>query len=332
MMDSSIDNPLGENPTYAEALAAAGQAGAQSLLFDLSVAEPPYPKIPLDLVTQVKLVEATRLMCFIGKGPGDVFVDQQIPFRRLGVESLDWLEQAGIPARRRFAPLAAQDHYIGLFGSEERLPVSSDKAGRFFGLFIHCLAIESELLIAMQYYHGLGLATHSFPLSVISQLLSPEEAEGIRLSSMNQIDIRELRGRIFFEYCVLMIRAQWDKMVRLSCLVFDINPDWDSIAKGTAALDMKARDGTSSLHPFCRYHLSAFVDIAKERLPENGWLQLQRNALMHKGGQHSSGFLPQAKSFHSTTELWLKMRDGHNWLREAMMAALIVFLTRKSAT
>lgn len=324
------DNLFGEGRTYAEALAAVDESDYRSVLFEFSVPRPPYPDIPLDPITQVKLATATRLMAFIGRGPGDVPVAQQIPYRKLRIQSLEWLEKAGIPARREFAPLAASDCYITLFGSEGRLPVSSDKAGQFFGLFVHCLAIESELLIAMQYYHGLGLATQSIPLSIWTGFLSPDDVEGMRLASINQINIRELRGRIFFEYCVVMIRAQWDKIIRLCCLVFDLNANWDSVSKGILALEKKLGDTGSSLHPFCHYHLDTFVGIAKERLSEDGWLQSQRNALLHKVGQHSSGVLPQAKSVHSTTELWQKVRDEHNWLREAMMAALATFLTAKT--
>jgi len=299
----------------------------------MSTIHPPHPNSRIDHATQVKLATIAVVMASVGRLPGDFPVtkfDQPITYRELGKQSLDWLEKYGIPARRDFAPLAA-DSYIELFDSCDRLPVSEKEAGRFFGRLIHCLLIETQILITKQYYHGLGLYKHGVPLSMLSEVLPSKAIQGMQLARLNKFNFDELHGMVFLQYCAVMIRAQWDKLTRLSCLVFGLDLNWDSILKGWTALDQRVVR-KKDLHSWCRDHLQVFIEIARSRLAKDGWLKRFRDPLLHDVGQHSAGVVPHKKSTETTSEMWDKVCDEHNWLREAMMAALVVFISKGSST
>ena len=271
-------------------------------------------------------------MASVGTLPGDLPVtefDRPITYRRLEEQSLEWLEECGIPARRNFAPLAASS-YIELLGNRDRLPVSEQEAGRFFGRLIHCLLVETQILIAKQFYHGLGLHKHGVSPSMLAEVLPPETMQGMRLARLNVLDFDELHGRIFLEYCAVMIRAQWDKLTRLSCLVFGLDWNWNRISDGWKALEQRAAR-KEELHPWCRYHLKVFIEIAQSRLAETGWLKGFRDPLLHDVGPHSAGIVPHKESLETTSEMWDQVCDEHDWLREAMMAALVVFISKRSS-
>jgi hypothetical protein len=327
---NSTKGAKGSDLTYAEALEAAGRARVTSMAVPISVIHPLHPKLQVDPAIQVKLVMVTKAMVAVGRSPGDLPVtkfDRPVRYRRLKERSLEWLERFGIPARRDFAPLAARD-YIWLFGNGDRLPVSEKDAGRFFSRLIHCLLIETQILIAKQYYHGLSLYKQGVPLSMLSEALPSETIQGMQLASLNTIDLDQLHGMIFLEYCAVMIRAQWDKLTRLSCLVFGLKWNWGSISEGWRVLEKIANE--EELHPWCRHHLQVFVKIAQDRLAGSGWLKRFRDPLLHDVGQHSAGVVPHKKSLETTSEMWDKVCDEHDWLREAMMAALVVFLSAKA--
>jgi hypothetical protein len=76
--------------------------------------------------------------------------------------------------------------------------------------------------------------------------------------------------------------------------------------------------------------LKIFLEIANERLAEGAWLKTFRDSLTHSVGQHSLGVVPHRTSSLTTSELWDKMCEEHNWLREAMMTLLIVFAFKNS--
>ena len=126
-----------------------------------------------------------------------------------------------------------------------------------------------------------------------------------------------------------MIRAQWDKLARLSCMTFGLKTNWDSISDGLNILG-KFVDDNDKLHPWCIMHFRFFIDIAKERVAQDGWLKGFRDPLLHDVGQHSSGVAPHKKSIETTSEMWDKVCDEHNWLRERMMALLTSFISAKA--
>ncbi len=274
-------------------------------------------------------------MTSIGRLPGDFPVskfDRPVKFRRLENESLDWLEKYGVSARREFAPLAAKD-YIWLFGAEDRLPVAKEGAGSFFNRLIHLLLIETQIILAKQYYHGLGLYD---PLPSFSKTIAeafPDESPGdLQLASLGETEFAQLHGRIFLEYCAVMIRAQWDKLTRLTCFVFGAKTSWGSISDGLKALVDLLNNDERKLPDWCQKHLQVFTHIAQERVSESGWLKGFRDPLLHDVGQHSTGVLPHKKSIDTTSEMWNKVCDEHDWLREATLALLASFISAKFAT
>jgi hypothetical protein len=318
------------NLSFAEMLAKFSKGRIIGMSASASYINPPYPKLPLDAATQVKLFVVAGLMVTLSSAPGTISVDQTIPFRKLPEPSLQWLEKAGVYARRSFAPLAAD--YIHLFGGDQRLLDREPKnVGRFYGLLIHCLLVEVQLLVNSQYFHGLGLVTQPIPLWWWNELVpSAEQADAtqMKLLDLNNVTLLELYGRIFYEYYLVMVRAQWDKIIRLTCLFFGLRPNEDSSQAGLSALGEHLKRNKDSLHPSCMYHLKIFQDIATERLKkQGGWLVPNRDNLLHFVGEHSVGVIPHKKSEQTTTELWEQVKNEHNWLREAMLAMLIAFLT-----
>lgn len=320
--------------TYAEALEAVAQRRVLGAV-PLGLPIPPYPDSQVDPITQVKLNAVTVIMMLIGQGPGDFPVaefDRPVEYRRLQKKSLDWLEQYGIPARQTFAPLAAKGFYIWQFGDDDRLPVPAENAGLFFGRLIHFLLIETQIITAKQYYHGLGLyQPGGDPLSIpmLNELFPPEAVQGMQLNKLLQAELNQMHGRIFLDYCVVMLRAQWDKLLRLTCLTLGLDRNFDSISDGLKAIEQKLDNGGKKLHPWCNYHLRVLIEIAKERLFEDGWIKEFRDHLLHDVGPHSAGVVPHKKSLETTSELWDRMCNEHDALREATMAALAAFLSVK---
>lgn len=316
--------------TYEQALRAASRARARSIVPELSVLAPPFPDSNVDPVIQVKLAAITQLMAVLGQLPGDyprAKFDRPIRYRALSQASLDWLEHCGIAARG-LVPLATRA-YIPLFGTEESSPVPQQSVGRFWGRLIHWLTIETQVTIAKQFYHGLDLYQAYFPLAMLAEML-PDEAEGMQLASLPAIDFTQLHGMLFLEYCAVMIRAQWDKLIRLSCLPFGVSHNWRSISDGLAALGQKL-DTAIDLHPWCLHHARTLLQLAKERTAEDGWLKSFRDPLLHDVGEHPAGVIPHRRSLQTTSEMWDHVCDEHDWVREGMMATLAVMISIKSA-
>ena len=126
-----------------------------------------------------------------------------------------------------------------------------------------------------------------------------------------------------------MIRAQWDKLVSLGSVVFDRKQNWDSIFEGLRDLDQHISNSTD-INSGVNAYFKIFLEIANERLGEDAWLKGFRDSLVHSVGKHSLGVAPQKTSSMTTSELWEKMCEEHNWLREAMMTILIVFAYKYS--
>ena len=295
------------------------------MLLPISPREKPYPDFPVDTATQIKLLTAIAMMAFVGRGPGDFPNDQAINYRKLSFASIRWLKTVGIPADRDFAPLGA--NYLFVFDGGRKFPDPASTSV-IYSRILHCLVIETQLLVAIQYFHGMGLYMPGNSLSLWSQILSPEEFADTRMATLTQADLRELRGRVFFEYGVVMIRAQWDKLVRLACTIFGLRDRWNSVSDGLG--DLQEKTAKAELNPFCRQHLNFFLEIATDRLKvqdQGGWLKPYRDNLLHFVGGHSAGVIPQAKSFETTSQLWEHVLDEHHWFREAFMSLMIVFLT-----
>ncbi len=236
---------------YAQALTAMAHARPRASMPLTSVLQPPHPElIPTEIgrdqrhgaaAIQINLMNAVTLMGLIGTMPnGDFAFDQSIHYRRLSARSLEWLQVAGVNVKGKYAPLTAD--YVLLFAGGERLPTPAD-SGKFFSALAECLLTETQILIAMQYFYGLGLYNPSGPQTLMNQvfaaqkevpieerLFSDENIKGIRLAQIPSVDLEQLHGRVFLEYCVVMLRAQWDKLVGLSRLVFGFPPSWaDSV-------------------------------------------------------------------------------------------------------
>jgi len=328
-------NPLVRSSlTYAQALEATGQARRN--LF--TVIEYPKPDFDIGTHTQNKLASIVEMMDGIGKSSGDFpkeKFDQAITFHKLPIEAIEWLEKAGIPARRT-SPLSTLA-YRDLFASEKYFPIEKEIIEKFFSHFIHCLLVETQIIIAKQYYQGLGLhqpkkpsILEAFPNIAPQFKAELKEAEEMGMDLLT-IEVDQLHGRIFLEYCTVMIRAQWDKLVSLSCLMFGLRQNWGSISDGLKALDQHINT-SDKLDPGCKHYSKIFLDIANERLSEKAWLKGFRDSLLHQVGQHSLGVAPQRTSSFTTSELWDKMCDEHNWLREAIMVILLAFVFKGSKT
>ena len=227
--------------------------------------------------------------------------------------------------------------YRDLFANENSFPIEKEIIEKFFSHFTHCLVVETQIIIAKQYYQGLGLhqprkpsILETFPNLAPQYIAELQEADEMGMDLLT-IEFNQLHGRIFLEYCAVMIRAQWDKLVSLSCLMFGLRQNWGSISDGLKALEQHINT-SDNLDPGCKHYCKIFLDIANERLSEKAWLKGFRDSLLHQVGQHSLGVAPQRASSFTTSELWDKMCDEHNWLREAMMVILLVFVFKGPMT
>jgi len=313
--------------TYAQALEATGKARLNLI----AAVDPLQADLGIGSHTQAKLQAIVGTLDNIGRWPGDFpreKFDQAITYRKLPPKAVDWLVKAGIPAKS-ISPFATSA-YRDWFARTNNYPISEEIIEKFFSHLIHCLVVETQIIIAKQYYQGLDLYRPKLP-SLLEAFpnIAPEfkaelqEAYDVG-TDKNTIEFHELHGRIFLDYCVVMIRAQWDKLVSLNCLIFGLNQNWKSIFDGLNDLErhISTLDG---LNPGCKAYFKIFSDIANERLAEGAWLKTFRDSLMHGVGQHSLGVVPHRKSSYTTSEFWDKMCEEHNWLREAMMTMLVVF-------
>ncbi len=311
--------------TYAEALDAVGKA--RPYLF--AVLGKLQPNLLIDIPTQAKLITALSAMMFIGRGPGDFSVekfDKPITFHKLSRESIEWLEKGGLHPRRKFAPLAS-DNYAYLFGSGSSAPVKKEKLYRFFGLLIHCLLIETQILVAKQYYYGTGLYKPNDSNPVFGNRFPHEAFQQGALQKLGGVEIDQLHGRIFLEYCAVMIRAQWDKLALLQSIVFDVKINSHKILKILSTIKGNLNN-RKDLHYWTKQHSILFIEIAEEQISENGWLKNFRDPLIHGIGQHSSGVIPQNRSIESTSQMWDKVCAEHNRIREGMFCLLASIISK----
>lgn len=314
--------------TYAEALKAADRARVRIIVPVINE----QPELRVDRITQTKLATIIATMETIGTVPGDVPAnefDEPITYNRLPEKSRQWLNRYGIPVDRERAPLGSRA-YAWIFGSSERLPVSQENEGRFFSRLIHCLLLETQILVARQYFHGLGLYKANTSISLLSEVFPSDLRQDLLLSTLHKVEFDQLHGRIFLEYCAVMMRAQWDKLTRLFCLVLDLSWNWNSVTDGLKAIEDRFEKEQGHFHRWCSYHGHIFIGIANERLAESGWLKQFRDPLLHDVGQHSVGVVPNPRNLETTSEMWDRVREEHNWLREAMMAMLISFISKNT--
>lgn len=285
----------------------------------------------IDTTIQAKLITANTAMMSVGRLFGDFPVNKfesAITYHYLRQESLTWLENCGVHVNRQFAPLAV-DNYVRLFGTEETLPVKKGDLNLFFEFFIHCMLIEAQIILAKQYYHGLGLYQKDAADSILSPDLPDKFPTSDLSNKLGEIEYDQFHGRIFLEYCAIMIRAQWDKLIRLQGLVFELKHNWDKISKGIKLVKAHL-DKEKGLHPWSKYHSELFIRIAEERVSEDGWLKHFRDPLLHNIGQHSSGVLPRKNSLETTSQMWDKVCDEHNALREGILCLLASFISKNT--
>jgi hypothetical protein len=315
--------------TYAEALEATGKARVTQFM----VLDNIQSNLAISAATQTKIMTTVAIMDGIGKLPGDFSkekFDKPITYHKLPAEAIEWLKKYGFRAQE-LTPFVTYS-YGGLFANKDHCIVDESITEKFFSHLIHCMLTETQIIIARQYYHGLGLYRPRTPnlLDMIEKIPSEFQAEiqaALDTGLLNQIAVDQLHGRIFLEYCVIMMRAQWDKLVSLSCLVFGLKQNWASIFDGLKALDSKISK-LEGVHPACKAYLKIFLEIAGQRLAEGSWLRIFRDSLLHGVGQHSLGVIPHKSSSMTTSELWDKVQEEHNWLREGMMAMLIAFAVK----
>lgn len=309
---------------YAEYLEAAGRERVKSI----TTLDPLLPNLAIDDITQKKLMSVINIMDGIGKMPGDFpkeKFDQPITFHRLPADAIEWLGKNGFRANKT-TPFATYS-YRQLFASKEFCVVEEKIIEKFFSHLIHCLLVETQIILARQYYYGLGFYTKSSPIIDLSGKFPAEIIELFSQPRFNQIAIDQLHGKIYVDYLAVMIRAQWDKLVSLCCFVFGLKQNWDSISDGIKALTQEV-ESNKDLHAACIASLKVFLMIASERTIPEGWLKNYRDSLLHGVGQHSSGVVPHKKSVQTTSELWDKICEEHNCLREGMIALLIAFATK----
>ena len=315
--------------TYAQAL----EAAAEARITQFMVLDKLQPNLAIANATQTKLMATVAIMDGIGKLPGDFpkeKFDKPISYHKLPQEAIDWMKKYGFRVQE-FTPFVTYG-YGNLFASKAYNFIDEKNIEKFFSHLIHCLLTETQIIIGRQYYHGLGLYRPRTPnlLDLIDKIPTEFQDEiqaAFDTGLLNQIAVDQLHGRIFLEYCVIMIRAQWDKLVSLSCLVFGLKQNWASIFDGLRALDSKI-SSLEGVHPACEAYLKVFLEIASERLAEGSWLRIFRDSLLHRVGQHSLGVAPHRSSSMTTSELWDKVQEEHNWLREGMMAMLIAFIVK----
>lgn len=271
---------------------------------------------------QEKFTSLAWLMLMAGSPPGQKPIDQTIHYEKLNRgQILEWLEQMSIPARSQIAPFRAP--WADLLKNGTRLP-SQKSVEKFFGLLIDCFVMETQLVVNQFYYERLQIDLNDIPISILAQFIHEEELHRMRVEKIIVPEIRELYARNFLDFHILMVRALWDKTVRLACLAFGLNPNTKSVSKSLENLESLHEISTAA-KPF----FDVFISIAKEQLKdkeEGGWLRLVRDSLTHDTGQHSFGVLPQAKSIATSFELWNRIKLEQNWLREALMALLTTLL------
>jgi hypothetical protein len=315
------------SPTYAEALEIVGKARPKSF----AIFGQFQPNLLIDESTQTRLFTATSAMMLIGRGPGDFPVtqfDKPITFHKLTTESIEWLEKSGLNPRREFAPLASE-YYAYILGGKETAPVTKERLNEFFGILIECLLVETQILVAKQYYHGMGLYQKGDSNPVFGDAFPNRVFQQELLYKLGELEIDQLHGRIFLEYCAVMIRAQWDKLALLQSMVFDVSISSNKISKIINAIESKLKS-KDDLHYWTKRHSLLFLEIAKERVSENSWLKSFRDPLMHSVGRHSSGVIPQNKSIETTSQMWDKVCDEHNELREGMFCLLASLISRNA--
>lgn len=286
-----------------------------------SVRNPPYPEIVnlISSATQVKLQDVLTLLACVGLMPPEKF-PLILP-----------LKDYKILKPNDFAPLIAcgfqpfgehgrlfVGNYIKFFHRDKYVPTRNVE--KFYGHLIHVLLIEVEVLTIIHYFTGLGLTKQVIPLSVFSEL-SGDTSEDLILSQLGIISYPELYGRPFVDLLAILTRAQWDKLTHLLDIAFDLK-SWDSIDVGLKALESCAQklSGESSRL------LMAYHQLATDRLKNSksgGWLRPFRDGLLHSTGKHSLGVVPQKKSLETTTELWNKGLQEHDYWREALYIALL---------
>ena len=327
------EDSLNRKPTYQEVVEAVRNERILLLgLVQESVLHPPYPDLPIDRATQVKLCTIDATMRAIGNTPGDFPVasfDHRVPYRKLSAESLNWLEKYGFSPRGESTPLAG--NYAWLFGHTSLIDEKSKAL--CLNAFVDILLVEVQLIITKQYFHRLGLYNPTPPLARLVPEYFPEVSfNSVQLGSLAEVDFTQLHGKIFLEYYAIMIRAQWDKLVRLTCTAFGIETNWDRISNGLKRLEKELGKG-AELDPWCKCHLKCFLAITKARVIGQGekpWLTEFRDSLLHQVGAHSIRVVPHEGSRETTSELWLKASDEHDWLREGTLALLVGLVTLKS--
>jgi hypothetical protein len=265
---------------------------------------------------QAKLWNVSNLLGVHGNLPGDIQIEQSIRFRYLRDELLEQIEgKLGIPARRTYAPLAAD--YIRLFNGGLHLPTPKN-TNRFYSHLIDCLLVEILMLTTIQYYEGMGFSNFDIPLNFWS-LITTQSLDDLRLGRISSVNYKELYARVFLEYFAYTLRAQWDKFTRLVCFAFDVNSDSDSISTVFSALEAKA----SNLHTDTAKFLEFYTRIGRERLAEDNWLKPFRDSIAHKTSQHSFGVFPTKNTAEKTSDFWKKALDEHDYVREAMIIGLL---------
>jgi hypothetical protein len=282
----------------------------------------PNPDVPIDEVIQMQLAVVTAGMYVVGTTPNDFQVaefDRPIKYRKLDEKSLDWLEAHRMPVRRHFAPLGGD--YVRLFGDKRRLPIPEENYSRFLSLLLHILQVESQIIVAKQYYHRLGLYNHDDQSSLFTRALLPELARVYKQSSPHGLDVMQFHGRVFLEYYAIMLRAQWDKLVVLSHWAFGLKERDESVLQKLKGLADKLVND-AKYHPWARNQLRIFIEIAQGRLSDTAWLRKFRDSLLHSVSEHSAGVIPRLKNTETTSDLWDKLRDEHDWLREGTLALL----------
>jgi hypothetical protein len=284
----------------------------------------------LNPFTHSKMNSLNRLLTHIGHTPDDtaILVDQSIKFQHLPESSIKILEeQLQIPAKRNYAPFAAD--YLMIFQEGNSFPnTNKAKSEKFFGWLIHILKVEAQLIASQAFFVALGFHNDRLTLTDLASVFPDEQMDGFKRAESHHLYLQDFYGKVFVDHNVVMIRAQWDKIITLCCVVFDKRQNWSSIDDGIKSL--KA-DKLLNLHEFCRFHLDIVLNIAETQLnEENGWLRKYRDSLIHKVGEHPVGILPQKNSEETIAQIWRRIEIEHNCVREAIMAMILAFVTAKS--
>lgn len=291
--------------------------------YEVSVNSPPYPEFIefLPAYTQIKLTMSVGLFVIAGSPPNQRPISQTITYTSLPMSIVTWLEKAGVPASRDYAPFASD--WIRLFEGGRRLPTQKNRQ-KFFDHLIHVFLVEAQLLVNQRYYEELGFENQAIPLELPNEI-SPDEIKQKNIAYLNSPQLKELYARIFLEYHIIMLRAQWDKIARLACYALDVDTNFDSIDDG-----FKLLRKVSDLPQSSKATLDIFLGIGQRQLEKDpakgGWFRPFRDGLLHYTAKHSSGVQPQANSLESTFHLWERTKIEHNYFREALMALVASLL------